>query len=335
MYSGRASQDTAGVTVPRVRAIVLEDTLHVADVRAPIPEPHEAVIRVQRAGICGTDLAILRGYADVRGVLGHEFVGEVVEAEMAPQWLGRRVVAEINVSCGRCDRCRDGLGNHCSRREVVGVRGRAGAMAEEVIVPVENLHEVPESVEDDAAVFVEPLAAAFRIAEQLKIGEGTRVGVWGDGRLGLLITMALATTGCALTVVGRHTHKLELVRGTGATLRTADDVLRSDFDITIDATGTADGFAEALAHVRPQGTVVVKSTLSEPLSIDPGRLVVDEISVMGSRCGPFEPAIAALADGSIDPRPLVEAVYPLSRGLEAFEHAGRRGSLKILLDPRR
>lgn len=318
-----------------MRAIVLEDTLHVAEVRAPIPEPHEAVIRVHRAGICGTDLAILRGYADVRGVLGHEFVGEVVEAEMAPQWLGRRVVAEINVSCGRCDRCRDGLGNHCSRREVVGVRGRAGAMAEEVIVPVENLHEVPESVEDEAAVFVEPLAAAFRIAEQLEIEEGTRVGVWGDGRLGLLIAMALATTGCALTVVGRHAHKLELVRATGATLRGPDDVLRSDFDVAIDATGTAEGFADALAHVRPRGTVVVKSTLTEPLSIDPSRLVVDEISVVGSRCGPFEPAIAALAAGTIDPRPLVEWVYPLSRGLEAFEHAGRRGALKVLLDPRR
>ncbi len=184
-------------------------------------------------------------------------------------------------------------------------------------------------------MFIEPLAAAFRVAEQLEIKEGTRVGVWGDGRLGLLIAMALGTTGCALTVVGRHAHKLELVRSTGATLRTTEDVLRSDFDVAVDATGTAQGFADALAHVRPQGTVVVKSTLVEPLCIDPRRLVVDEIRVMGSRCGPFEPAIAALARGIIDPRPLVDAVYPLSRGLEAFEHAARRGTLKVLLDPRR
>ena len=316
-------------------ALVFDDALHLAEVEPPVPEPHEAVIRVHRAGICGTDLAILRGYADVRGVLGHEFVGEVVEAEMAPQWVGRRVVAEINVACGRCDRCRVGLTNHCSRREVVGVRGRAGAMAEEVVVPVENLHAVPDELDDDAAVFVEPLAAAFRIAEQLDIGSSSRVGVWGDGRLGLLVAMALATTGCALTIVGRHPHKLELVRHTGATLRTSGDVLRRDFDVAVDATGTPEGFADALGHVRPRGTVVVKSTLSQPLSLDPTRLVVDEICVMGSRCGPFEPAIAALAEGTIDPRSLVDMVYPLRHGLEAFEHASRSGALKVLLDPRR
>jgi len=318
-----------------VHALIFDDGLHLSEMEAPVPEPHEAVVRVHRAGICGTDLAILRGYADVRGVLGHEFVGEVVEAEMAPQWIGRRVVAEINVACGRCDRCRDGLTNHCSRREVVGVRGRSGAMAEEVVVPVENLHEVPDVLDDDVAVFVEPLAAAFRIAEQLEIGENTRVGVWGDGRLGLLIAMALATTGCKLTVVGRHPHKLELARSTGATLRTSDDVLRPDFDVTIDATGSDSGFADALAHVRPRGTVVVKSTLSQPLRLDATRLVVDEISVVGSRCGPFPAAIAALAERSVDPSALVEMVYPLRQGLAAFEHAARRGALKILLDPRR
>ena len=316
-------------------ALVFDDALHLAEVEPPVPEPHEAVIRVHRAGICGTDLAILRGYADVRGVLGHEFVGEVVEAEMAPQWVGRRVVAEINVACGRCDRCRIGLTNHCSRREVVGLRGRGGAMAEEVIVPVENLHEVPDDLDDDAAVFVEPLAAAFRIAEQLELGPSMRVGVWGDGRLGLLVAMALATTGCELTVVGRHTHKLELVRHTGATLRTSEDVVRRDLDVAVDATGTPDGFADALGHVRPGGTVVVKSTLSKPLRIDPVRLVVDEVTVLGSRCGPFQPAIVALADGTIDPRPLVDMVYPLRHGLDAFEHAARSGALKVLLDPRR
>lgn len=314
-------------------ALVFEDALHLAEIELPVPEPHEAVVRVHRAGICGTDLAILGGYGDVTGVLGHEFVGEVIEAEMAPQWIGRRVVAEINVACGSCDRCRAGLTNHCSRREVVGVRGRDGAMAEEVVVPVSNLHEIPDSLDDEAAVFVEPLAAAFRIIEQLDIDESTRVGVWGDGRLGLLIAMALATTDCALTVVGRHPRKLELVRHTGARLRSSDDVMRSDFDVAIDATGSPSGFGDALRHVRPGGTVVVKSTLAEPLSIDPTRLVVDEISVMGSRCGPFEPAIAALASGTIDPRPLVEMVYPLRHAVEAFEHAARPGALKILLDP--
>lgn len=315
-------------------ALVFDDALHLAEVDPPIPEPHEAVVRVHRAGICGTDLAILRGYADVAGILGHEFVGEVVEAEMAPQWIGRRVVAEINVSCGSCDRCRSGLENHCSRREVVGVRGRAGAMTEEVVVPVSNLHEIPDTLSDDAAVFVEPLAAAFRIIEQLDIDASARVGVWGDGRLGLLIAMAMATTECSLTVVGRHPRKLDLVRHTGATLRSSEDVMRSDFDVVVDATGSRDGFSDAFRHVRPGGTVVVKSTLAEPLAIDPTRLVVDEIAVLGSRCGPFEPAIAALAAGTIDPRPLVEMVYPLRHGIEAFEHAARPGALKVLLDPR-
>lgn len=315
-------------------ALVFDDVLHLAEVDPPIPEPHDAVVRVHRAGICGTDLAILRGYADVRGVLGHEFVGEVVEAEMAPQWIGRRVVAEINVACGSCDRCRSGLENHCSRREVVGVRGRDGAMTEEVVVPVSNLHEIPDALHDDAAVFVEPLAAAFRVIEQLDIDASTRVGVWGDGRLGLLIAMAMATTECALTVVGRHPRKLDLVRHTGATLRSSEDVMRSDFDVVVDATGSRGGFADAFRHVRPGGTVVVKSTLAEPLALDPTRLVVDEIAVLGSRCGPFEPAIAALAAGTIDPRPLVEMVYPLRHGLEAFEHASRPGALKVLLDPR-
>ncbi len=317
-----------------MRALVVDDTLEVTEVRPPIPEPEEAVIAVHRAGICGTDLAILGGYADYRGVLGHEFVGEVVDAEMAPQWLGRRVVGEIGVPCGRCDRCRRGMPNHCTRREVIGLRGRAGALAEEVVLPVGNLHEVPDSVDDDAAVFVEPLAAAFRILEQVEVGASTRVGVWGDGKLGLLTAMVMATTGCHLTVVGRHPHKLDLIRYTGATVRTPDDVLRPDFDLTIDATGRTSGFNAALANVRPQGTVVLKSTLADAPPLNAARLVVDEIRLLGSRCGPFEPAIAALANGTIDPRPLVEAVYPLSRGVDAVEHAARPGALKVLVDPR-
>ncbi|MEM6293023.1 MAG: alcohol dehydrogenase catalytic domain-containing protein [Myxococcota bacterium] len=317
-----------------MRALVIEDTLEVTEVRPPIPEPDEAVIAVHRAGICGTDLAILGGYADYRGVLGHEFVGEVVDAEMAPQWLGRRVVGEIGVACGRCDRCRRGMPNHCTRREVIGLRGRPGALAEEVVLPVANLHEVPESVDDDAAVFVEPLAAAFRILEQVEVGPSTRVCVWGDGKLGLLTAMVMATTGCQLTVVGRHAHKLDLIRDAGATVRTPDDVLRPDFDLAIDATGRASGFSAALANVRPQGTVVLKSTLANPPRLDATRIVVDEIRIVGSRCGPFEPAIAALASGAIDPRPLIEAVYPLTRGVAAVEHAARPGALKILVDPR-
>ncbi len=318
-----------------MQALIFDGSLHVAEVEPPIPEPDEAVVAITRVGICGTDLALLDGYADFSGVPGHEFVGEVVDSEMAPQWVGRRVVGEINVTCGRCDRCRRGLPNHCSRREVLGVRGRSGAFASEVVLPVGNLHEVPDALDDDIAVFVEPVAAAFRILEQVEIAEDTRVAIWGDGRLGLLTAMVLATTKCRLTVVGRHPHKLEIARSLGATVRTPDDVIRPDFDVVVDATANPAGFATALAHVRPQGTLVVKSTMAEPPRIDMSRVVVDEIRVLGSRCGPFEPALAALAQGHIDPRPLVEAVYPLHRGVEAFEHARRRGTLKVLVDPRR
>lgn len=319
----------------RVFALMLDEGLHLVEVDAPEPEPDEALIEVHRVGVCGTDLALMRGYADFRGVPGHEFVGEVIEAEMAPQWIGRRVVAEINVACGRCDRCRRGMPNHCSRRDVLGLRGRSGAFAQQIVVPVTNLHEVPAVLDDDAAAFAEPIAAAFRIVDQVQIDPSTRVAVWGDGRLGLLIAMVLDTHGCELTVVGRHARKLALLEHTGAALRTDDDVVRHDFDVVIDATGSAEGLATALAHVRPQGTLVVKSTVAEPMPIDVGRLVVDEIRLIGSRCGAFEPALDALASGAIDPRPLVDAVLPLARGTEAFEIASRRGALKVLVDPRR
>lgn len=316
-----------------MQALVFDSELSVGDIDEPIPEPSEAVVSIRSAGICGTDLAITRGYADFDGVLGHEFVGVVEEAEMAPQWIGRRVVAEINVSCGNCRRCRQGAPNHCSRRSVVGIRGRAGAFAERVCVPVSNLHEVPASVTDDAAVFVEPLAAAFRIAEQVELDAGTEVAIWGDGRLGLCSAMALATTGCRLTVVGRHPRKLEIAKALGATVRLSDDVIRPDFDVVVEATGSASGLRSALRHVRPLGAIVLKSTLASAPTFDTSRIVVDEIRLLGSRCGPFDQALDALERGAVDPTPLIDARYALHEGLAAFEHANRAGVLKVLVDP--
>lgn len=316
-------------------ALMLDEGLHLVEVDDPEPEPDEVLIEVHRVGVCGTDLALLRGYADFRGIPGHEFVGEVIDSEMAPQWIGRRVVAEINLACGRCDRCRRGMSNHCSRRDVLGLRGHSGAFAQRIAVPVTNLHEVPAVLDDDVAVFAEPLAAAFRILEQVEIDRTSRVAVWGDGRLGLLTAMVLATHECELTVVGRHEKKLSLLQETGATLRLENDVVRHDFDVVVDATGSSEGLKNAFAHVRPQGTLVVKSTMSTAPRIDVERLVVDEIKLVGSRCGAFEPALEALALGTIDPRPLVDTVLPLSRGVEAFEIASRRGALKVLVDPRR
>lgn len=313
--------------------LVVDDGLHLCEVEEPRPDPCDALIRVSRVGVCGTDLQLARGYADYSGIIGHEFVGVVDECESAPQWEGRRVVGEINITCGHCRRCRQGMSTHCTRRTVAGIRGRAGAFAPWLTLPVANLHEVPANVEDEVAVLAEPIAAAFRILEQVELDEHTEVAVWGDGKLGLAIAMVLATTDCRLTVVGRHPHKLKIAKALGARVRTTQDTLRSDFDVIVEATGSPLGLATAMNHVRPLGTLVLKSTVAEPNRVDTSALVVNEIRVLGSRCGPFEPALEALATGAIDPSPLIEMTYPLTQGLAAFEHAARSGTLKILVAP--
>jgi threonine dehydrogenase-like Zn-dependent dehydrogenase len=325
-----------------MRAAVAEGHTLVVRDDYPLPEAHgrEALVRVRLAGICATDIELLRGYkGGFRGVLGHEFVGEIVAAPVDPSWEGRRVVGEINVGCGKCSLCQRGLGKHCRQRTSLGIIGRNGVFADYTLLPVENLHAVPDHVPDEAAVFAEPLAAAYELLEQASIGPRERVTVLGDGRLGLLCAFVLAQTGCDLTVVGRNPEKLALLAGTHAhTVLSSSDALdqlaENPADIVVDATGAQAGFATALRLMRPLGTLMLKSTFSDRVhEFDLSHLVVDEVTIIGSRCGPFAPALAALANGAIDPRPLIHDEYSLENAAKAIARAGEKGVLKVLIRP--
>ncbi|HKR62413.1 MAG TPA: alcohol dehydrogenase catalytic domain-containing protein [Thermoanaerobaculia bacterium] len=308
-----------------MRALWLQDrklTLR-DDVPRPDPPPGEALVRVRMAGVCNTDVELTRGYYPYAGIPGHEFVGELPD--------GRRVVGEINATCGDCEACRNGRRTHCERRNVLGIIGRNGAFAEFLSLPMENLHLVPNAIPDEVAVFTEPLAAALEIQEQIAIGESHRVLVIGDGKLGQLVARTLALTGCQLAVMGRHREKLALLEEIG--IRTIDDVAPRSFDIAVECSGSAAGFALAQKALRPRGTMVMKSTYAGELTFNASALVVDEITLIGSRCGPFAPALRLLAEGRIDPRPLISARYALDHGIAAFEHAQRPGVLKVLVAP--
>lgn len=304
------------------------------DAEYPGPEAGEgeALVRVTRAGICATDLEIVKGYMGYTGVLGHEFTG-VVEGCADPGLVGKRVVGEINIGCGRCRWCEKGLSNHCPNRVVLGILDHDGAFADYVTLPAGNLHVVPDSVSDDEAVFAEPLAAAFEITRQVDVGPGIRVAVVGAGRLGLLIAQVLASTGCELTVVGRRPERLAMLEGRDVRLVTPEGTEPiGGFDVVVDSTGSVEGFGVCLGLVRPLGTLVLKTTVAGETGVDMSRIVVNEINVVGSRCGPFGPALEALKDGTVDVGPLVSARFPLERGVEAMEYAARKGVLKVLLD---
>ncbi|MEE8522928.1 MAG: alcohol dehydrogenase catalytic domain-containing protein [Thermoanaerobaculia bacterium] len=298
----------------------------------PIPRPRsdEALIRVLKAGICATDLELVKGYKGFRGVLGHEFVGRVEEASDR-DWIGRRVVGTINLGCGSCRQCLGSGPEHCRQRRVVGIFGRDGAFAEYLTLPIANLLPVADEIADDVAVFTEPLAAALRIREQVTISPSARLAVVGPGRLGLLIAQVLALTGSRLTVLGRRRESLALPEELGLDTGLAADAEADSFDLVVESTGNEAGFSEALRLLRPGGTLVLKSTFHGAATVDLTKLVVDEIRVVGSRCGPFEPALRLLARGGVKVRPLIDAEYPLSSGLQAMEHAARPGVRKVLL----
>jgi len=301
------------------------------DLSRPEPAAGEARVRVLVAGICDTDLELVRGYYPFTGVPGHEFVGRVEAAVGAEEWVGRRVVGEINVSCGGCAACLAGRRTHCERRHVLGIRGRNGAFAECLTLPLANLHEVPAGIPDETAVFAEPLAAALEIQEQVAIGPRDRVVVIGDGKLGNLVAQTLALSGCALTVIGRHASKLALLAARGIATGLADDIPRAQADVVVECTGNPEGLDLARVVVRPRGTIVLKSTYRGPASVDISRIVVDEITLVGSRCGPFAPALALLAEGRVDVRPLVHARFPLDEAVAAFAEAARPGVMKVLV----
>jgi threonine dehydrogenase-like Zn-dependent dehydrogenase len=300
------------------------------DLPRPVPPPGEALVRVLVAGICNTDLELVRGYYPFTGVLGHEFVG-VVEA--GPEGLlGRRVVGEINAVCGVCRACRAGRPSHCERRTVLGIVGRDGAFADYLALPAANLHPVPDGVATEAAAFTEPLAAALEIQQQVAVRPDDRVLVVGDGKLGQLIAQTLALTGCHLAALGRHPDKLALLAARGVATPGPDEVEPGSFDLAVECTGNPEGFALARCALRPRGTLVLKSTYAGELTFDAAGVVVDEITLVGSRCGPFAPALRLLAEGRVEVAPLIHARYPLSEGPAAFDHARRPGVLKVLLE---
>lgn len=306
--------------------------LHLAEIPTP-QRAGEALVRVTTAGICNTDLEIVRGYANFHGTLGHEFVG-LVEASPDPSQIGARVVGEINAGCGQCDLCRAGDARHCANRTVLGIVGRDGAFAEYLTLPAGNLLKVPDSVSDQQAVFTEPLAAACEILEQVTILPNHRVAVIGDGKLGQLIARVLATTGCELLLIGKHSDKLQLAAEAGiATIALADlnAGAARGFDFVVEASGAAAGLQLALNLVKPRGTIILKSTFHGAVQFDTSRIVVDEISLVGSRCGRFEQALALLATGKLHVEPLIAATYPLREGVAAMQAAAEAGRLKVLL----
>lgn len=292
----------------------------------------EAVVRVRLSGICGTDLELVRGYYPFTGIPGHEFVGVVEEAPGAPEWIGRRVVGEINAACGSCATCLAGRRTHCPARTVLGIRGRAGAFAKRLALPVENLHEVPPEVSDEEAVFTEPLAAALQIQAQVPLLDEQRVLVLGAGRLGTLVARTLARTGARVRVAARLPARRAQLASTGIDAVSPEDVAAGSADVVVDCTGHPEGFARARAAVRPRGTIVLKSTYAGEASVNLSAVVVDEITVVGSRCGAFAPALDLLRARAVPLADLVHARFPLARGVEAFAAAGQPGALKVLLE---
>ena len=305
----------------------------------PSPGPGEAIIRPRRMGVCTTDLELCKGYMGFTGVLGHEFVGmvEQVGSKADQKWLGKRVVGTINCVCGKCDMCKAGLREHCRKRTVLGISGRDGCFADWFALPVHNLLEVPSTVDDDQAVFTEPLAAAYQILRQITIEGRPFVTVLGDGRLGLLCAQVLSQLNATVRVVGKHAAKMTLCEKWGVKHRMLSEVgLRADQDIVVDCTGRAEGLNVAIRMVRPRGKIVMKTTvapLPDPPSIDLSPLVIHEIQLIGSRCGPFPEALNALATGKVDVISLISRRMKLADGVEALRTASRRDVVKVLMEP--
>jgi len=328
------------------------------NIPVPVPKKDEALIRVILAGICNTDLEIIKGYMGFKGILGHEFVG-VVEECNDKNWIGKRVVGEINIGCGKCRYCKNGLRNHCPDRKVLGILNKDGAFAEYLTLPIRNLYTMPANISDEEAVFLEPLAACFEVLEQVKIGSRDRVIVLGDGKLGLLMAQVIKNTGCKLYLFGKHEEKLliaqklgikiiNLKRVTGNVIARSEATKQSQnkeiatlfkvpyndikgVDIVIDCTGSSDGLGLAMILTKPKGKIILKSTFASKSYLNLSPVVINEISIIGSRCGPFKKAIDALKKREIKIEPLIYKIFPFKEGLKAFKMAGEKKALKVLL----
>ncbi len=312
-----------------------QNTLSVDEI--PIPErSDEALVRVVRSGICNTDLEIIRGYSGFEGTIGHEFVGVVERSDDVPHLIGRRVVGEINAGCGECVLCTSGDPRHCPARTVLGIAGRDGAHADFLQLPSRNLLEVPHSVTDEQAVFAEPLAAAYGITEQVSIKTESKVVIVGDGKLGLLCAMSLALHSQNVTIVGKHRTKIAIAERSGVIGVLLDEVnpsMLNQADIVVEASGSESGFAAAIDLVRPRGKIVLKSTFHGSPVWAASRVVVDEINIIGSRCGRMQPALGLLETGAINVDDLIDDEYRLAEGVDAMTRAAGNGALKILLKP--
>ncbi|MBN1426762.1 MAG: alcohol dehydrogenase catalytic domain-containing protein [Anaerolineae bacterium] len=294
----------------------------------PVPGPGEALVRVLKAGICNTDLEIVQGYMGFKGILGHEFVGLVQGGE----WDGKRVAGEINLACGNCETCHQGISTQCPNRATLGIFNHNGAFADYLTLPQANLRLLPDEISDEQAVFIEPLAAALQILHMTHISPHHRVVVLGAGKLGLLAAQVIALQGCHLSVVVHHLHQNELLSEWGIDVAVFESIEPKSIDVVVDCTGTEEGFADALTLVRPRGIIHLKSTYHAKPVADMTRVVVDEVTVTSSRCGPFDAAIRLLKRYLIEVEPLIDARYSLDHGLDAMVKAGQKGVLKVLLE---
>ena len=324
-----------------MNALWLENNqISLRDVPRP-DKPNEALVKIRKTGICSTDLELVKGYYPYTGILGHEFVGEVVSLTPDPSPIERgdrvrvsdRVVGEINAACHQCEQCLNGRPTHCENRTVLGIVNRNGTFAEYTTLPLDNLHRVPDSVSDEMAVFTEPLAAALEIQQQIQVKPMDRVLLIGAGRLGQLIAQTLALTGCDLRVVARHKHQQELLKRRGIRLIVEAEIEPWRWDIVVEATGSPGGFSLARQAIRPRGTLVLKSTYKGEMNVNFSSIVVDEINIVGSRCGPFAPALRLMESKQVDPTVLIDSEFSLNEALKAFEHAAETGVLKVLLRP--
>jgi threonine dehydrogenase-like Zn-dependent dehydrogenase len=314
-----------------MRALVYDGNMRLErDYPKPEPSARDALLKIRKAGVCNTDLELIGGYLDFSGVLGHEFIGEVISGD--PGWIGTRVVGEINVADGTCDYCQKGIPSHCRNRKVVGIAGHQGAFADFLALSVSNLHRVPDRVTDDQAVFVEPLAAAFQILEAQHISPRDRVVVVGVGKLGMLCAQVIRLTGAEVIGVVRRDKQASLLNKWRIQAAAKSELASAQADVVVDCTGTQEGFADALDLVKPRGTIILKSTYKGLPQANLSRVAVDEIRVIGSRCGPFDAALRALEAGLVDVESLIEARYPLDQIEQAIQHAAQQGCLKVLVD---
>jgi len=313
-----------------MKALVYDEKLSVKEVPVPTPKQGEVLIRIRYSSICNTDLEIVQGYMGYKGILGHEFVGEVVSEKS--RLFGKDVVGEINISCGRCYMCQTGRKNHCTNRSVLGIFEHAGTFAEYLVLPEKNLHIVPPNVDLPAAVFTEPLAAALEIFEQTKINPTDNVFIFGAGKLGLLITQVFRLSGCDYSLFDTNPGKVKFARGLGLPAKLLSDLSSDErAEVCVDCTGSPDGIGVALMHLRPRGKLILKTTVADPAKVDLNQIVINELNIIGSRCGVFEPALSLLSQKLVDVEPMITKIFPFAEIEEAFGMASTPDCIKVLI----